>query len=174
MMIWLTTIKTTETFNFYWILKNQLIVYYSTRQVRIYLLDLVAQSKHTLMHHANHIVLNMKNTSMFSEWIFTLIQSLRILVSLFQTICSPFYINFDFIKDWPFCLMTLKLRKTKWIFFHLTVISVSTTSVDQFLLVSLSSLLSFCKLFFAFASMRAFIICHIGVLTKGFNSLVIS
>ena len=63
MMIWLTTIKTTETFNFYWILKNQLSIHYSTRQVCIYLLDLVAQSKHTLMHHANHIVLTMKNTS---------------------------------------------------------------------------------------------------------------
>ena len=167
MMIWLTTIKTTETFNFYRILKNQLSIYYSTRQVRIYLLDLVAKSKHTLTHHANHIVLTMKNTSMFSELIFTLIQSLKNLVSLFQTICSPFYINFDFIKDWPFCLMTSKLRRTKWIFLHLTVISVSTTSVDQFHLVSLSSLLSFCKLFFAFVSMRAFIICPIGVDQRG-------
>ena len=63
----LTTIKTTETFNFYRILKNQISVYYSTKQFHIYLLDLVAKSKHTLMHHANHIVLTMKNTSMFSE-----------------------------------------------------------------------------------------------------------
>ena len=89
-MIWQTTIKTTKTFNFYWILKNQLSVYNSTRQVCIYLLDLVAKSKYALMQHANHIVLTMKNTSMFSEQIFTLIQSLRNLVCLFQTICSPF------------------------------------------------------------------------------------
>jgi hypothetical protein len=61
----------------------------------------------------------------------------------------------------------MKLRNTKWIFFHLTVISLSTISVDQFLLVSLSSLLSICKLLFAFVSMRAFIICYIGVDQRG-------